>query len=105
LDTKKGNNTAVETRTSHVLHQEKNRGALTWQEGRVVRMRQGLSEAHEAPLEFHGQDQPETRARLALLEAHLLAEVHGIGPLAEDDTELDHGVKNRILDKLARLDD
>ncbi|MCA9300302.1 MAG: hypothetical protein KDA28_14625 [Phycisphaerales bacterium] len=68
-------------------------------------MRKGLSEEHAAPLEFRGAAHAETRARLTLMEANLLSEMHDLGPLAEADTGVDPGVKRRVLDKLAGLDD
>ena len=73
----------------------------------VVRMTQGLSETADFALEFRGAENAELRARLALIEADLLAEMHGIGPLSESPTEasIDHDLKNRIANKLASLGD
>ena len=80
---------------------------LTWEEEMVVRMRKGLSESDDAALEFRGQTHPETQARLAMIEAHLLSEMHGVGPWAEaeEEADVDQDVKGRILDTLSGFED
>lgn len=79
---------------------------LTREEELVVRMRQGLSEAPSAALPRRGTAVAETRARLALMEAALLADMHEAGPLADSPAPqvvVDSDVKARILDKLSKL--
>jgi hypothetical protein len=72
----------------------------------IARMRQGVTVDADAPLEMRGGANRELRARLALIEAGLLAELHGRGPLAEDlGVAVDQGVKAKILAKLGSLDD
>lgn len=78
---------------------------LTHEEEMVVRMRHGLSEGPDAPLPGRVLT-AETRARLALMEASLLAEMHETGPLAntpEPQVQVDGDLKARILDKLSKL--
>ncbi len=79
---------------------------LTREEELVVRMRQGLGESPVSSLPRRGADFAETRARLALMEAALLAEMHDAGPLADSPAPqvvVDSDVKSRILDKLSKL--
>ncbi len=78
---------------------------LTHEEEMVVRMRHGLSEGPDARLPGRALT-AETRARLALMEASLLAEMHDTGPLAaseEAQVQVDGDLKARILDKLSKL--
>jgi hypothetical protein len=78
---------------------------LTHEEEMVVRMRQGLSEGHEHVLPRRGQTHAETRAKLALIEATLLEDIYGRGPLAEAaGVDVDQDLKARILAKLSKLD-
>lgn len=98
MDAKKNTTTTTTTRTltERVTRQ------LTRDEELVMRMRHGLSEGPDHVLEFRGASHPETAAQLALIEACLLEEMYGAGPLATSasvDTEL----KGRILDKLGSL--
>ena len=80
---------------------------LTWQEEMVVRMTRGLSEAGEHELEYRGRLHREPRARLAQLEAELLASMHGAGPLAEVDeapaVEIQEEARDRIMERLRGL--
>ena len=94
--------TTVKTNTSTRVGRDES--GLSWEEEMVVRMRQGLSEADSHVLEFRGRGTPELRAQLTLMEADLLATMHGIGPLADAGTEIDHGLKSRILSKLSEID-
>jgi len=78
---------------------------LTPEEEMVVRMRQGLSEGHDHMLPQRGQTNAETRAKLALIEATLLEDLYGRGPLAEAaGVDVDQDLKARILAKLSKLD-
>lgn len=99
MDSKRTNKTIVRTETTtRTLTRE-----LTWSEEMVVRMARGLSEDGAFALERRTSD-PELLARLGVLEAQLLAEMHGAGPLAES-TQPPNDVKARILDRLSSLDD
>jgi len=104
LATRKTTRTAVQTKTLT----ERRAGAepLTRDEELVVRMRRGLGEPGDFALEQRGTGHEETRARLAMMEAALLAEMHNTGPLAESgDVEVDESVKSRILARLQEVDD
>lgn len=84
---------------------------LTHEEEMVVRMRTGRSLPDSAPLPRRDGGHAELRARLALIEATLLEDLYGTGPLAETEAaapaevEVDRGLKARILAKLSRVDD
>jgi hypothetical protein len=73
---------------------------LTAEEERVVRMLHGLGEPDDAELAFHKSSDPEVNARLQLIEAALLAEMHGVGPLAEADDS----PRAKILERLRALE-
>ncbi len=83
--------TQTETRTE----------TLTREEELVVRMRHGLSESDDAELTFTESRDDEVKARLRMMEAALMAQMHGEGPLATDQVE----PKDKILAKLKRLED
>ncbi len=91
--------------TVTTLTREKSREELTHQEEMVVRMTRGISETDGHPLEFQGSDIDETRAKLALMEAQLLAQMHQSGPLAEQSTGVDLQVKSAILNHLGSLEE
>lgn len=104
MATRKTTRTAVETKT--LIERRAGAGPLTRDEELVVRMRRGLGEPGDFALEQRGVEHDETRARLAMMEAALLAEMHGTGPLTEaGDVEVDESVKNRILARLQEVDD
>lgn len=76
----------------------------------VVRMRHGLSEGDDHQLEFHGQHVAEPKARLAMMEAELLAMMHQRGPLAEQETEaaksdVNEDLRSKIFSRLSGLDE
>jgi hypothetical protein len=73
---------------------------LTAEEERVVRMLHGLGEPDDGTLAQKKSSDPEVNAQLQLLEAALLAELHGTGPLAEDDSP-----RSKILERLRALED
>jgi hypothetical protein len=109
LDSKK--KTTTTTTTDRTLT-ERVTTTLTREEELVVRLSRGLSETGDYPLEFRGQRDADSAARLALVEAALLAEMYEVGPLAEVEdaseqtrSSVDSGLKSRILDKLSKLSD
>jgi hypothetical protein len=73
---------------------------LTAEEERVVRMLHGLGEPDDGALATKKSSDPEVNAQLQLIEAALLAELHGSGPLAEDDSP-----RSKILERLRALED
>ncbi len=101
MDTKRATKGTVKTGT--LTSVDVRERTLTREEELVVRMLRGLGEGPDYPLEFRGRLNPELNARLALIEAVLLAEEHGIGPLAVEAEAVDRAVKDRILDKLGKL--
>jgi DNA-directed RNA polymerase sigma subunit (sigma70/sigma32) len=64
----------VQTRTTERegVREALSQSKLTQEEENVLRMRMGVSEPGSHSLEFRGQDHPETRAKLAMLERSLL---------------------------------
>jgi hypothetical protein len=79
---------------------------LTREEELVVRMSRGLGEGGSFALPMRSGSVGDLRARLALIEAGLLAEVHGAGPLAEQlGVQVDADMKAKILARLSQLDD
>lgn len=98
--------TKTQTRTMTEVEGAPRNAELTHEEELVVRMSRGLSESGTFQLPMRGRNNAELRARLALIEAGLLAEIHGAGPLAEQlGVAVDEGMKARILAKLSTLDD
>lgn len=98
--------THSETRTVTEFSRVARKDELTRDEELVVRMSRGLGEGSQFGLEHRGNAFAETRARLALMEAGLLADLHGTGPLAEQlGVVVDAGVKAKILARLSKLDD
>jgi hypothetical protein len=69
-------------------------GRLSEEEERYVRMRFGISEPRTAQLARRGAEFPETRARLALMEASLVA---------DRLPTTGNPVKDRIIDRLRKL--
>ncbi|NOZ02275.1 MAG: hypothetical protein GXP54_10360 [Deltaproteobacteria bacterium] len=69
-------------------------GELTDEEERYTRMRFGISEPPEAPLPRRGTRFPETRAKLAFIEASMAAD---LVPTASNP------VKERIIERLREL--
>lgn len=94
--------TQTTVRTGTLTERRDGHRSLTREEELVVRMTRGLSEGTEHRLEFRGDANADVRARLALMEAHLLSELHGD---ASSDIDVDEGLKSRIVDRLAALDD
>jgi len=95
--------TTVQTET--FTKRQAGRTPLTREEELVVRMTRGLSEGPECELQQQGQDHEEARASMALMEASLLAQMHGEGPLAEQaGVEIDHDLKARILEQLSKME-
>lgn len=74
---------------------------MTHEEERVVRMLHGLNEAGDTPLEFAEGQSEEVQARLMRMEAMLMAQMHGKGPLAESGD----ASKAKILSRLQSLED
>ena len=101
LDTKNKTKTSVAIRT--LTRRETT--VLTREEELVVRMRNGLGEAGDFPLEFRGTGNEELSARLGLIEATLLAEMHDAGPLAAPRTAVDTDMRDRIMQRLSKLTD
>ncbi len=69
----------------------------------------GLSEAGEFELEFRGRSE-QTQAKLALMEAELLAQMYDAGPLAATpveagNVEVDQDLKARIVSRFSELND
>ena len=64
-------------------------------------MLHGINEADDTELTFEKSVDPEVNAKLQLIEAALLAEMHGQGPLAETAS----GPKAKILEHLKRIED
>ncbi|MBN1946467.1 MAG: hypothetical protein JW797_12400 [Bradymonadales bacterium] len=92
---------AGQIRTSTRVAEPPN-GPLTAEEERVVRMIHGLSEEDDHELAFVSASDPEVNTRLQLMEAILLAEMHGGGPMAG---QRDLTPKEKILSHLKRLKD
>lgn len=82
---------------------------LTVEEERIVRMLKGLSEPDDAPLSFVKTADAEVNARLARMEAELLAHMHGQGPLAARKAPAPapagSSAKSAILSRLRALED
>ena len=105
---KKKETTQTTTRQAFRTRDESTK--LSWKEEMVVRMRHGLSEGDDHPLEFHGQHVEEPKARLAMMEAELLAAMHQRGPLAEEQseeagTDVDESLRSKIMQRLSGLDE
>lgn len=103
-------NQTTQTSTHQGLRTREDSTRLTWKEEMVVRMRHGLSEGDEHELEFQGQHVPEPKARLAMMEAELLAVMHQRGPLAQADeaaseTTVDEALRAKIFARLSGLDE
>mgnify|MGYP000861533776 CR=1 FL=1 len=64
---------------------------LTQEEERFVRMRYGISEGPTAPIVRRGQDNAETRAKLAMIEASMIP---------DELAQVNESVKNRIISRL-----
>lgn len=88
------------TRTT-VTKTETTTEVLQPEEERVIRMLHGLGEADDAELTFVESKDPEVNTRLKMLEAVLMAQMHGQGPLADESGE----AKGKILSHLQRLED
>ena len=101
LDTKNKTKTSVAIRT--LTRRETT--VLTREEELVVRMRHGLGEDGDFPLEFRGAGNAEVAARLGLIEATLLAEMFETGPLASPRTTVNTEMKDRIIERLSKLTD
>lgn len=67
-----GVQTRTATQTVEQVREAMHRTRLTQEEENVLRMRMGIGEPGDHELEFRGQDNPETRAKLAMLERTLL---------------------------------
>ena len=67
-----GVQTRTATQTVEQVREALNRPGLTQEEENVLRMRMGIGEPGSHELEFRGQNHPETRAKLAMLERTLL---------------------------------
>lgn len=110
MTTKKSLNREL-TRTVQGAPSVPKRQQLTWEEEMSVRMAHGVSEGPESALAFRGQLHTELRARLAGLEAELLASMHGRGPLAEPEVTaeaapevaVDAAMRQRIMERLASV--
>lgn len=94
--------TQTTVRTGTLTERRTGERTLTRDEELVVRMTRGLSEGADHRLEFRGGTHADVRARLALMEAHLLSEMHAD---TGSDIDVDEGLKSRIVDRLAALDD
>ncbi len=68
---------------------------MTQEEERFLRLRYGVSEGPEAPIVRRGQENMETRAKLALIEASMLPA--GL-------SQVNEAVKSRIIRRLQELD-
>lgn len=64
---------------------------LTQEEERFIRMRYGISEGPASPIVRRGQDNAETRAKLALIEASMIP---------DELAQVNESVKNRIISRL-----
>lgn len=71
------------------------------EEERIIRMLHGMGEPDEAKLTFVETQDEEVNLRLKMLEAALLAQMHGQGPLAEEGGS----AKEKILTHLRRIED
>lgn len=100
MTTKKALNREL-TRTIQGAPSIPKRQQLTWEEEMTVRMAHGVSEGPDAALAFRGQLHTELRARLAGLEAELLASMHGRGPLAAVE-EVEEQVPTVAVDEQKR---
>ena len=69
-------------------------GSMTEEEERYVRIRFGISEPEDAPLAMRGNQFAETQARLAMIEASMLASRRPSTPR--------NAVKDKIIEKLRR---
>jgi hypothetical protein len=77
--------------------------SLTHEEERVVRMLNGMGESGDSELTFVESSDTEVNARLKLMEAKLLAMMHGQGPFAETATA--NSPKQKILNRLKALEE
>ncbi len=68
-----------------------NAGVLTIEEERYIRLRYGISEGPTATIVRRGQDNPTTRATLAMIEASMVP---------EQLTQVNQAVKSRIINRL-----
>lgn len=75
-------------------------GQLNREEELVLRMRHGISEPGSTPLTFRGQEVPEIKAKLALIEADLLSRLR---PEPAAESTGDDALKAHIIDRLKRL--
>lgn len=91
----------TQTSTDVVTRRVTSDAKLTAEEERVVRMIHGLGEGDDHELEFQTSPDDEVNARLRLLEATLLAEMHGQGPLASSAKTS----RQAILDHLRKIED
>ena len=91
--TRLGSTTVTKTETTTKVLQP--------EEERVIRMLHGLGEPDDAELQFVETKDKEVNTRLKMLEAVLLAQMHGLGPLADESGEK----KEKILTHLRRLED
>lgn len=85
--------TTVATLTKADVRHAIQAGSMTEEEERYVRIRFGISEPVDAPLTMRGHEFAETRARLAMIEASMLAG----RPSAPRNP-----VKDKIIEKLRR---
>lgn len=90
---KTSTNVGVEVITRADVRKMINTVDLTQEEERYIRMRFGISEGPTAKIERRGQDNAETRAKLALIEASMIPD--GLSQVNET-------VKNRIISRLRR---
>jgi len=93
LEKRKTTTTDVKVITRADVRNMINAGNLTEEEERFIRMRYGISEGPSAKIMRRGQDNPETRAQLALIEASMIPD--GL-------TQVNETVKNRIISRLRR---
>jgi hypothetical protein len=78
---------------------------LSAEEERVVRIQHGLGAEAELVLPRKVSSDPEVNARLMMIEAALLAEMHGRGPLVEsDDNGQPQSPKEKILNHLRQIE-
>jgi DNA-directed RNA polymerase sigma subunit (sigma70/sigma32) len=96
--------TTVETKVSVKAALERApAGTLTAEEERVVRMRSGSSPDSRAPLGLVGQEHPETRAKLAMLEQMALQAMRRPAPAPAAETP--NPVKAHLLRRLRETPD
>lgn len=68
-----------------------NAGVLSIEEERYIRLRYGISEGPTATIQRRGQDNPATRATLAMIEASMVP---------EELSQVNETVKSRIINRL-----